>query len=122
MPMIKMTTRSSIRVKPFSSSARLRSFCSMVGESSLCGFRWACPCRQIQVVHAVGSDALHLPQWQPGFLVSRCEPSDQGPWLCVPPSRTVCLSHLALAEVVVDSPNRSLEPYGRSGHEDQRLV
>src|SRR3982074_772124 len=121
MPMIRMTTRSSIRVKPFSSSARLRSFCSMVGESFLCGFRWACPRRQIQVVHAVGSDALRLPQWQPGFLVERSDPSDQGPWLCVPPSRTVCLFTLGSGTSGIDLQHRALETRWTLTHEDQRL-
>src|SRR5947209_860129 len=89
MPMIKMTTRSSTRVKPCSLSARLRSFES-IDPPGIGGY-WAC---QIP-------GPLSHPGSQSEPPVAARLPLKRGPWLCVPPSRVVCLWHLlALAASV----------------------
>ena len=82
MPMIRMTTRSSIRVKPFSSWARRRSLESMdpprIGD-------WV-----------ISPDPLVHSQSRLRQLSLDGNPTPsvfRGPWLCVPPSRVVCLWH-----------------------------
>src|SRR3954462_8667281 len=67
MPMIRMTTRSSIRVKPDSSSRSLRSISILLDQG------------------AVGEPAPLVPPVSAARL-----PRRGGPWLCVPPSRAVC--------------------------------
>ena len=67
MPMIRITTRSSIRVKPFSSSARRRSLYEAWSPPGI--FDWVC-LRQIQGPNRESSMTTSQLRywWQPGFL------------------------------------------------------